>query len=62
MSRHPEANDTNNKIGSGLLDLPFPIVVDGDDNKVKQAYAGWPIRLYWWSINKARLPLTGAKG
>jgi len=30
---------------SRLLDLPFPIIVDGDDNKVKEAYAGFPIRL-----------------
>jgi hypothetical protein len=30
---------------SALLDIPFPVVVDGEDNAVKRAYAGWPIRL-----------------
>ena len=28
-----------------LLDLPYPIVVDKEDNKVKEAWSGWPIRL-----------------
>lgn len=28
-----------------LLDLPWPVLVDGEDNAVKEAYAGWPIRL-----------------
>lgn len=29
-----------------LLDLPWPVLVDKEDNKVKDAYAGWPIRLF----------------
>jgi len=28
-----------------LLDLPWPVLVDKEDNQVKDAYAGWPIRL-----------------
>ena len=28
------------------LGLSFPAVVDGMDNKVEEAYAGWPDRLY----------------
>jgi type I thyroxine 5'-deiodinase len=28
------------------LNLPMPAVVDGIDDKVNQAYGGWPDRLY----------------
>lgn len=28
-----------------LLDLPYPILVDKEDNQVKEAWSGWPIRL-----------------
>ena len=28
------------------LELTFPFVVDGMDNKAEAAYAGWPDRLY----------------
>ncbi len=30
---------------TALLDVPFPVLVDGEDNAVKTAYAGWPNRL-----------------
>ena len=46
---------------SGLLKLPFPIVVDGDDNKVKEAYAGWPIRLMVVD-EKGEIAFDGGKG
>jgi len=45
----------------GLLKLPFPIVVDGDDNKVKEAYAGWPIRLMVVD-EKGKVAFDGGKG
>jgi hypothetical protein len=28
------------------LGIPFPAVIDGLDNRVEQAYSGWPDRLY----------------
>ena len=28
------------------LDLPMPALIDGLDDKVNQAYGGWPDRLY----------------
>ena len=46
---------------SSLLDLPFPIIVDGDDNKVKEAYAGWPIRLMVVD-KKGKIAFDGGKG
>lgn len=46
---------------SSLLDLPFPIIVDGDDNKVKEAYAGWPIRLMVVD-EKGKIAFDGGKG
>lgn len=46
---------------SSLLDLPFPIIVDGDDNKVKEAYAGWPIRLMVVD-QKGKIAFDGGKG
>jgi thiol-disulfide isomerase/thioredoxin len=46
---------------SGLLELPFPIVVDGDDNQVKEAYAGWPIRLVVVD-KKGKIAFDGGKG
>lgn len=30
---------------AALLGLPWPVLVDRADNRVKEAYAGWPIRL-----------------
>ncbi len=35
----------NAKTCSLLIKMPFPTLVDGADNRVKEAYAGWPIRL-----------------
>ncbi len=35
----------NAKTCSLLIETPFPTLVDGEDNRVKEAYAGWPIRL-----------------
>ena len=46
---------------SSLLDLPFPIVVDGEDNKAKEAYAGWPIRLMVVD-EKGKIAFDGGKG
>lgn len=46
---------------SSLLDLPFPIIVDGDDNQVKEAYAGWPIRLMVVD-EKGKIAFDGGKG
>ena len=46
---------------SSLLDLPFPIIVDGDDNMVKEAYAGWPIRLMVVD-EKGKIAFDGGKG
>src|SRR5262245_24319488 len=31
---------------TGAMKLTIPIVVDKDDNRVNEAYAGWPERLY----------------
>ena len=31
---------------SAKLDIRFPVLVDGIDNKTEQDYAGWPDRLY----------------
>ncbi len=30
---------------AGLIRMPFPTLVDGEDNRIKETYAGWPIRL-----------------
>jgi hypothetical protein len=31
---------------TGAMKLTIPIVVDKEDNRVNEAYAGWPERLY----------------
>ena len=30
------------------LKISIPMVIDGMDNKVGQAYSAWPDRLMWW--------------
>lgn len=44
-----------------LLDLPYPIVVDKEDNKVKEAWSGWPIRLMVVNT-EGKLVFDGGKG
>lgn len=39
----------------------FPIIVDGIDNKVGQAYAAWPDRLYIVDKN-GKIAYKGGKG
>lgn len=34
------------KVCTATLNLHIPTLVDRDDNKVNQAYAGWPDRMY----------------
>ena len=45
----PKTAEERGKIAAACktkLDLSIPFVVDGIDNKVGEAYAGWPDRLY----------------
>jgi hypothetical protein len=42
----PEARGANAAVCLAALKLSVPTVLDGADNKVSAAYAGWPDRLY----------------
>jgi hypothetical protein len=43
------------------LDIRFPALIDGMDNKVQDAYAGWPDRLYLVGKN-GRIAFKGPPG
>ena len=43
------------------LGLTFPAVIDGMDDKVEKAYAGWPDRLYIVD-KKGKIVYKGGKG
>lgn len=47
--KQPKSDEERNKVAgdcTAKLALTMPCVVDGMDNKVETAYAGWPDRLY----------------
>lgn len=46
---------------SALIKMPFPTVVDGEDNRIKEAYAGWPIRLLVVDID-GKIAFDGGRG
>jgi len=50
LQKFLQTDDFESRLGnaqtcSRLTKLPFPTLVDREDNRVKEAYAGWPIRL-----------------
>ena len=60
----PKTEEERGKIATVCktkLDLSIPFVVDGIENKVGEAYAGWPARLY--IVDKeGKIAFKGAPG
>lgn len=66
LKRFVQTNDYKSRVASAaacynLLDLPYPIVVDKEDNQVKEAWSGWPIRLMVVNT-KGKLVFDGGRG
>jgi len=66
LRKFVQSNDYSTRVANAaacytLLDLPYPIVVDKDDNKVKEAWSGWPIRLMVVNT-EGKLGFDGGKG
>jgi hypothetical protein len=55
-----ERNETA-KVCSASLNLSIPTVVDKEDNKVNEAYAGWPERLVVVGVD-GTIAYYGGKG
>ena len=51
----------NAEICLTALKLSVPTVIDGDDNQVNRAYAGWPDRLYVVGVD-GRIAYKGGPG
>ena len=66
LKKFVQSNDFSTRVANAaacynLLDLPYPIVVDKEDNKVKEAWSGWPIRLMVVDT-KGKLVFDGGRG
>lgn len=49
------------ELGLATLKLTIPTLIDGDDNAVNRAYAGWPDRLYVVGVD-GRIAYQGVPG
>ncbi len=56
-----EKRAENAQMCSATLKLNVPTVLDGDDNRVNIAYAGWPDRLYVVGVD-GRIAYQGGQG
>jgi hypothetical protein len=58
---HRPAGPPTAELALATLKLTMPTLIDGDDNAVNRAYAGWPDRLYVIGVN-GRVAYQGAPG